>query len=78
MNFLTNMIPTILQSSENNGTMSMTIKGVALIALTYALTRYGITVDKGVVMDIVNQTATLIGMVMTLYGIVRKVMNNQK
>ena len=71
-------IPQWLLSSQNNGNISLTIKGVVVLLIVFVLSHYGITVDKGQIIDIVNQFALLAGGAMAFYGSARKVINAYK
>ena len=68
-------IPKVLLSSEGNGNVSLTVKGLVAMAIIAALNYYGITVDQGQVVDVVNQTAALIAGLVTLAGAIRKIKN---
>lgn len=65
-------IPTFLLSSTGSG-ISLTLKSLAVLAIIAGLEYFGITADRGVVVDMVNQVATIVVAGFTLYGLARKI-----
>ncbi len=66
-------IPAFLLSSTGNGSVSLTIKSLAVLAILTGLEYFGITADRGVIVEGVNQIATMIAAGFTLYGLARKI-----
>lgn len=65
-------IPKVLLSSTGSGNVSLTVKGLAVMAIVWFLNSKGYVVDQGVIVDVVNALAILASTAMTLYGLVRK------
>lgn len=68
-------IPSFFLSSEGNGNVSLTVKGLVVMTVIAALNYYGITADQGQIIDILNQIVALGAGLFTLAGAVRKMKN---
>lgn len=66
-------ISAFLLSSTGNGSVSLTIKSLAVLAIITGLEYFGITADRGVVVEMVNSAATIVAAGFTLYGLARKI-----
>jgi hypothetical protein len=71
----TTKIPKILQTSEGTGGVSLTVTGIGALLIIYVLESVGITVDKGEVITLVDNIATMVAMGVTVYGAARKIIN---
>lgn len=65
-------IPKVLLSSENNGNVSLSVKGLVLMAIVAFLNWKGIVVEQNLLVDIINALAVVASAGMTLYGLSRK------
>lgn len=68
----------ILESSEKDGSISKTFKGVALSLVPVILTlaeAYGVPLTRGELFDLINVSTILIAAVTTIYGLIRKLYN---
>lgn len=68
-------IPKFLLSSQGDGSVSLTVKGLVAMTVIAALNYYGITADQGQIVDILNQIVALGAGLVTLAGAVRKMKN---
>ncbi len=68
----TSNIPPILLSSTGTG-VSLTIKSLAVLVIIAGLEYFGITADRGIVVEMVNNAATIVAAGFTLYGLARKI-----
>lgn len=66
-------VPSFLLSSAGDGSFSLTLKGIAVLAIITGLEYFGITADKGQIVEIVNNLATIAAAGYTIYGIARKI-----
>jgi len=68
----------VLGSSENPNNLAMTVKGILLGLVPIAViifTNVGIDITSGELTEIVNAVVALIAGVVTVIGLVRKIMN---
>jgi len=66
-------IPSLFLSSTGDGSISLTLKGIAVLVIITGLEYFGITADKGQILEIVNNLATIVAAGYTIYGIARKI-----
>ena len=68
------MIPNILKSSKNNGTLSRTLKG-AVVLITLVLASLNIDIPEAVLYEAIEAVALAISALYTAYGAVVKIYN---
>ena len=66
-------IPKILLSSVGDGKISLTLKSAAVLIIITGLEYAGVTADKGIIIEVVNQIATIVSAGFILYGLARKI-----
>lgn len=71
-------IPTILQTSEGTGKLSLTVQGAAVLIITMTLAHYGITTENGDILAFVNAFVTIGSAGVTIWGLIRKYLNAVK
>ena len=71
-------IPKILQSSQNPENVSLTYKGLLLMAIMGVLNYYGITVDQNLIIDSLNALIIAGSALVTLFGLSRRIYNTYK
>lgn len=71
----------LVVSSANPKEVSATIKGVLILALPQVLIlaqSFGLQIENNVAMGILERSVTILGAVLAIFGLIRKVYNTAK
>ena len=75
MNKLTNL-PKIIRSSENSNNVSLTLKGMIVLAVIFLFRQVDNPINENEAVIIAELIISLVGVAVTLFGAVRRLKNN--
>lgn len=65
-------VPVVLQSSQDNTKVSLTVKGAVVAILGYLATKYGVTVSQAEIELVQNNILVVLPLLAGIWGVVRK------